>query len=69
MNVEEVLVSQKPQMQLMKRLNYMGLGMVLSLRTLLSLKVEAVVEAAAAAVVVVAAVVVGCHRIRRIETS
>ena len=38
----------------------MGLGMVLSFRTLLSLKVEAVVEAAVAvAVVVVAAVVVG----------
>ena len=32
-------------MQLMKKLNYMGLGMVQSLRTLLSLKVEAAVEA------------------------
>ncbi|OSH07743.1 hypothetical protein EFDM72_2542 [Enterococcus faecalis] len=41
----------------------MGLGMVLSLRTLLSLKEAAVVEAAVAVAAVVAAVVVGAHYI------
>lgn len=59
MNVEEILVSQKPQLQLMKSLNYMGLDMVLLLRTLLSLKAAVVAAAVAVAAAVVVAVVVG----------
>lgn len=60
MNVEEVVVSQKTPNAINEETELYGFGYGSVVENILSLKVEAVVEAAVAvAVVVVAAVVVG----------